>query len=140
MSLPDISMILFNQLHANIIEVVIITILLIIIRSRATKNVIPNLFAELLLYIHRSIEPKSQSHDQTSNHCSCNNGTNIQVGCNHSLLSGNLNSSNCSALLTLGELTLHRLSSLRALTTAFSITLRTPFLGGIKFSDFSEQH
>ena len=51
--------------------------------------------------IYRAVEPKDETHDQTSNHQSSNNGGNIQVGGNHSLLFGFIDGSNCSILLTL---------------------------------------
>ena len=57
--------------------------------------------AVLLLCIHRAVEPKDQSHNQTSNHKCSNNGGNIQVGSNHSLPFGSLDCSNYSILLTL---------------------------------------
>ena len=59
--------------------------------------------AVLLSYIQRTIEPKDQSHDQTSHHKSSDNGGNVQVGSNHSLPLGNCDSSNCCILLTLDE-------------------------------------
>ena len=58
--------------------------------------------AVLLSCIHRAIQPKGESHDQTSNHKSSNYGGNIQVGSNHSLLFGFVDDSNLGILLTLG--------------------------------------
>ena len=55
------------------------------------------------LHILRTTKPYDESHDHTSNHKSSNNGGNIQVGSNYSLLSGNLDSSNYGILPTLNE-------------------------------------
>lgn len=67
---------------------------------------IPVIIAELVfvhVHILRSIEPKDKTYDQTSNQQSSNNGSNVQVGSNHSLLFGNfaIDSSNCGILFTL---------------------------------------
>ena len=67
--------------------------------------------AVLLSCIHRSIEPKDQSHDQTSHHKSSNNGSNIQVGSNHSLPLGNCDSPDYCILLTLDQRGIHTSSS-----------------------------
>ena len=58
------------------------------LRISAVIAIMIVIVAVLLSCIHRAIEPKNQSHDQTSNHKTSNNGSNVQVGSNHSLLFG----------------------------------------------------
>ena len=84
-----------NALPETVSPIVIVATAIIVAAAIIVRaaSIVVIIAAVLLSCIHRAMDPKDKSHDQTSKHQSSNNGGNIQVGSNHSLLFGLINGS-----------------------------------------------